>query len=379
MKKSESYKSKIFKYVDEDTKREVWRLTAPDIFCSHPYFYHKCMSSDNSFIIFGSEIGGERHMFSMDLRTQEIMQLTDRERTVFYQACLTGDDRYLIYATTDVIARLDMETLKDEVLYEVPQGWWVNKTFGVTPDGSHVVQVQAAKEDMVPRNEKIDMAAQWAAKPRCRFVLVDVEKKESRVIFDEKLWVAHPQLRPRYKDILMYCHEGPGRLIDSRIWFMDADGSNIRCPRHHEKNEAFTHEYWFNDGSAIGYVAYTTDSEKRDTTIRKIDISTMKETVIMPCTSYSHCAANNTNTMIVGDGRDPMNPYIFLADMRTGRERKLCRHDTSWKSYFDPGIGELSSQDAHPHPQFSQDGTKVIFNSDKAGLPGVYITDVSDL
>jgi oligogalacturonide lyase len=382
MAKGDRYPNTIEKYRDPDTGREVWRLTSPQVLSTHPYFYFNCIAKDNSFAVFGSDLSGSRQFYRIDLKSGELTQLTDVPKAVVYQACLSLDDKTLIFATADTVQKLDMDTLECEVLYELGEAWWANKTFGVTPDCTHVVQVQLFREHYVSRAKaQSDLAAQWAKKPRCRLVIIDVASKTSKIVYDERLWVAHPQLRPVYKDKLMYCHEGPGYLIDSRIWLMDTDGSNILCPRPHGPNESFTHEFWFADGSALGYVAHIRDEAHhiRSTTLRKIDIDTMQETVIGPCTFYSHCVTNTPATLIVGDGRDPEKPYIFLTDLRTGKETPICRHDSKWGVYFDPGIGEYINQDAHPHPQFSQDSTKIIFNSDRDGKPCIFMTDISDL
>lgn len=373
------FKNRIRKYSDPDTGREVWKLSPEGALSYLSYFYHKSISRDNDFIIFGAEFDGVRNLFRMSIKDEEVIQLTDRKNIIPYQASMTEDDKFLLYATADSIIKLDIENIKEEVIYDIPKGWWANKTFGVTPDGSHIVQVQMDMKDYIPRNKPVTMEEQWAVKPLCRIVIIDTVTGEARIVHEEKLWLAHPQLRPKYKDTIMYCHEGPGHLLDSRIWFMDIDGKNIRCPKYRKENETFTHEYWFHDGSAIGYVNNITTEGNRDSSIRMLDIKSLKETEIMKCTSYSHCVTNDSDTMIAGDGKDPKNPYVFLADMRKGIEHRICRHDTSWKPYFHHGIQEWSKQDAHPHPKFSPDGCKVLFNTDKDGLPGVYMTDISDL
>ncbi len=374
--------NQIFRYNDPDTGREVLRLTSPECLSTHPYFYFNCISRDNRFVVFGSDLSGSRRLHKVDVETGDITQLTQREKMVVYQACLSLDDQTLVYATASQVVRLDLETLEEEVVYTLGPEWWANKTFGVTPDCTYVAQVQMHRDDLIPRDRyQGNMAEQWRVKPRCRLVIIDLLNKSSQVVFDQKLWVAHPQVRPIYKDKLMFCHEGPGNLIDSRIWLMDMDGSNILCPRPHKQRESFTHEYWYADGSALGYVANLRDENNKtvETSIRKISMDTMEETVVMPCSFYSHCVSNRDNTMIVGDGRDPQRPYIFISDLRSGKEIPVCRHDSNWGIYHDPGIGENINQDAHPHPQFSQDGTKIVFNSDKEGKPCVYMTDISDL
>jgi hypothetical protein len=99
----------------------------------------------------------------------------------------------------------------------------------------------------------------------------------------------------------------------------------------------------------------------------------MKETVIMPCTHYSHCVANIQNTMIVGDGKDPEKPIssspICAAQRDPGLPPRL-----ELGTYFDPGIGEYINQDAIRTAVFAGRHEDHL-QSDKEGKPCVYLTD----
>ena len=81
------------------------------------------------------------------------------------------------------------------------------------------------------------------------------------------------------------------------------------------------------------------------------------------------CMTNAYNTLMTGDGQLREKPFIYLANLADKTETVLCRHDTSWKSYG-------NTQDAHPHPAFSPDGKKIVFTSDRDGLPGIYMIDL---
>jgi oligogalacturonide lyase len=94
-----------------------------------------------------------------------------------------------------------------------------------------------------------------------------------------------------------------------------------------------------------------------------------KEEYIMDCSVFCHCITSPDNRLMVGDGQDPALPYLYLEDLEKKEETILCRHDTSWKTYG-------TTQDAHPHPAFTPDGKKVIFSSDRDGLPGIYLVEV---
>jgi len=45
-------------------------------------------------------------------------------------------------------------------------------------------------------------------------------------------------------------------LIDARMWFVNEDGSNLRCGKEHDQGESCTHEFWVPDSSAMVFVSY---------------------------------------------------------------------------------------------------------------------------
>lgn len=231
---------------------------------------------------------------------------------------------------------------------------------------------------------------QWAIKPRCRLVYIDVESGESNVIHEEDRWLGHPQIRPYDNDTVMFCHEGPAHRIDARLWLINADGSNLRCARPQKQGEMISHEYWLSDGSKAAYVYRVQDNKGKSTAelvdsetympktesaelkekIMMINPITLQEEFVMECSPYCHFISNSNNTKIVGDGQLADRPFIYLADIAGKSEEVLCAHGTSWKSYG-------TTQDAHPHPAFSPDGSKIVFTSDREGIPAIYMISIA--
>jgi oligogalacturonide lyase len=103
--------------------------------------------------------------------------------------------------------------------------------------------------------------------------------------------------------------------------------------------------------------------------IMLLDPATLKEEFLMECSKYCHFISDQTNRRIVGDGQLPKEHFIYLVNVEARKEERLCSHGISWKSYG-------TNQDAHPHPAFSPDGKKVVFTSDKDGLPGIYLVNI---
>jgi hypothetical protein len=89
----------------------------------------------------------------------------------------------------------------------------------------------------------------------------------------------------------MFCHEGPGKLVDSRIWLMGHGRKRRAFPALAGENEYFTHEYWYADGSALGYVGYSRDENNKTT--KTLDC----EDRLTPGRKPSSCPARTIRTV----------------------------------------------------------------------------------
>jgi hypothetical protein len=82
---------------------------------------------------------------------------------------------------------------------------------------------------------------------------------------------------------------------------------------------------------------------------------------------FWHSSASHDGEWIVSDTNWP-NIGIQLVHVPSGRYQTLCLDQSS----------NASQQPTHPHPVFSPDGTKVCFNSDKTGIPQVYVVKIPE-
>ncbi|HBM81124.1 MAG TPA: oligogalacturonate lyase, partial [Clostridiaceae bacterium] len=186
---------------------------------------------------------------------------------------------------------------------------------------------------------------------------------KGNVILEQNCWFGHPQIRPGNNDTILFCHEGPGNLIDARLWLINSDGSNRRCAREKSENELVTtHEFWLRDGSKFGFMYREKDQK---TFLKFINPDTLEENTLMECSHYLHFISNREGSMITGDG----DSFIYIIDVANKKEEKLCFHGSHWKSYG-------NTQDSHPHPCFTPDSMSVLFTSDKDGLPSIYKVDL---
>ncbi|TBL80280.1 oligogalacturonate lyase family protein [Paenibacillus thalictri] len=362
--------NEFYRFDDPYTGRSLTRLTAPEQVNHHPYFYYKMVTNDNRYLIYASDREDGRQLYRMDLQDGTAVQLTDGEGIHDFNSSLTSDDRYLIYCRGQQIARMDMSSLEEEVLYESPAGWRSNANPGLGSDDRFLVLVEMNEKDVVPsKGDWSVFEPQWAAKPHCRIVYLDMQQRTSCIVHEElNCWLGHPQIRPGDPDTILFCHEGPGHLIDARLWLVQKDGSRLRCAKPQTHDELITHEYWLADGSRFAYV-YRHKDDLHHESIRLMDPETLEEEVWMNCSKYCHFISNSEHTRIVGDGQLPEQHFIYLVDVQARREEKLVSHGTSWKTYG-------NNQDAHPHPAFAPDGSFIIFTSDMEGIPCIYKVDL---
>ncbi|UXH77529.1 oligogalacturonate lyase family protein [Roseateles amylovorans] len=369
---------------DPDTGARVTRLTPTDVTCHRNYFYQKCFTNDGSQLIFGAEFGpgSSWNYHLLDLKSQTAVQLTDQPGENTFGGFLSPDDRHLYFVRAErALIRLSMRDLTEETVYRVPEGWVGYGTWVANSACTRMVGIEIDARDWFPLSDWQKFHQMFHAKPRCRLIRIDLATGEREVILEQKGWLGHPQYRPNDDQTVAYCHEGPHDLVDARMWFINEDGTNIRCGRRHDPGESCTHEFWVPDGSAMIYVSYL--KGQRDRWICSLDpvtLASRRLTRMPPC---SHLMSNQDGTLLIGDGCDSpadvadagahqikTDPYLHLFDLKAGTERRVARHDSSWKVY------KGNRQVTHPHPSFTPDERQVLFSADAEGEPALYLADL---
>ncbi len=374
-----------YTYQDELSGKPVRRITPTDCWSHHQYFYLNMWTGDSRSVLISSnrDDGVYRH-YLVDVETGDARCLTDTKRLRAFFGELGRDGSSLLYGAGRELRWLDLADLSERVIYTVPPDWAGHGVYyGATADHSRVVLSEMHTDDKITAKEGWDaFPAQLESRPRCRLVAVDTRTGAAGVIHEDRCWIGHPNYRPDGRTV-MFCHEGPWARVDSRVWFVDPDGSNLREGRKRDAGrpagegtgELWGHEYWLADSSRAAYI-YFPRRYGEDATIRLLDPDTLAEEVLMEVASYSHFISNRDNTMIVADGQPPLADAIFLVDVAERTERILCRHGSSMKPYIDPRTGSPSTQEAHPHPCFSPDSRRVVYTSDRHGAPAVYVVQV---
>lgn len=369
MAKGDLFKNSFTDRLDSYTGRIVTRLTSGEYLSHHPYFYNKMVTKDNKKLLYASKRDHYRNLYLMDLTDGLTLQLTDDRDIRDFDCCLSQDDKYVIYSKASKVIRLNLTSLEEDVIYETPHGWMGCGNMGISSDSRYLVIVEMDVRDKVD-DSKGDFSAfmpQWECRPRCRILHIDINKKKGSVIYEEKYWLGHPQIRPGDNGTILFCHEGPWHEVDARMWLMNSDGTGLRCAKKKKaQGEMAGHEYWLCDGSRIAYTFFPGEYGV-DATIRFINPDTLEEEIFMKSSGYSHFISNFDNSFIVGDTQPPAEPFLYIVDVRKKEEKRLCWHGSSFKGYG-------NNQDSHVHPAFSNDGSMVIFTSDWEGVPCIYRT-----
>jgi oligogalacturonide lyase len=371
--KGQVFVEPLFRFTDPVTGCDMKRLTDLGTHSHHPYFYMRLFTPDGKKLLYISHRYGYPAAHLLDHESGESRQLTDTRDIDAFLLHLSPDGRFLFYCSGSKLFRRDLQTLSDVVVYEQQPPFNGRPVYpGFSPDGSTAFLAQIHRDDVVNGKSGWDgFEPQWRKKPRCRLLLLDLETGKNDLVVEKDLWLGHPQIRPGDPSTLMYCHEGPGHMIDNRIWLIGADGKNQRpvAISRREKGESVageivTHEYFTPDGrhAACAYLPPAPDPGR----IFLIEPETLALTDLGPVKTYLHFFHSENGKTIVGDeGRADSqgNKSIWLFDPATRKEKQLCLHNSSLAPRGN------STQDAHPHPSFSPDGKFVVFSSDRETSP----------
>jgi oligogalacturonide lyase len=316
------------------------------------------------------------------MESQVATQLTDQARENTFGGFLSPDDKSLYFVRAErQLIKLELSSLQEEVVYTVPQGWIGYGTWVTNTACTRMVGIEIHADDWFPLSDWKKFHDMYHSKPRCRLIRIDLATGQREVILEKDGWLGHPQYRPYDDNTVAYCHEGPHDLVDARMWFINEDGTNIRCGKTHEVGESCTHEFWVPDGSLMIYVSYLKGETERY--IWSLDPVTLKNERLVHMPACSHLMSNFKGDLLVGDGcgspadvadssshEIQTDPYLYVFDLKSKTHRPIARHDSSWEVY------KKSRQVTHPHPSFTPDEKKVLYSCDAEGEPALYLATV---
>jgi oligogalacturonide lyase len=371
---------------DSQTGRSVTQLTDSAAEDYHLYFYNPAVTRDGRYLLFFSERTGLSNLFRLDLRSGEIVQLTDVRpaRAEYWPftaavagagACLAAlgsGGREAFYFEGAELWGVEVGSLRARRLLVLPDD---RRPSILHADAAGRTLVFATWDEALFR-ERSRRAYAGEQFPDERFFqettstimrLDSATGRAAEVLRREKFWINHVLVHPTDPDLIEFCHEYSG--LPDRMWLLNAATGQCAPIPGQGDHEWYEHEFWSWDGQRICFHGGRVSDETAGfcgwcapdgTDYQKFEHVT-------PGRAYAHYNLHPDGVTMVTDG-EAQPGCISKVHLKNGRQEYevLCRHD----SYR---FGD--DQRCHPHPSFTPDGSRVIFTSNRTGTSNVYVTD----
>lgn len=386
MGKGRVYQDEIFRYEDPYSEREITRLTSYLGHSNHFYFTDPCWFNNGRSLIFMSDREGQSNLFRYDLDDGRITQMTDLKGPGKARGCISTVNNANYFWWQGQMIELDLDTLEERVIWELPPGMVPDNRANPTADGRYLCS--RLMEDIAQARPTIDFAysrfrEHFHARPLSQIIRVEIATGQMEIIHEDRCYIGHINTSPSLPDVLTFCHEGPWHLVEQRIWGLNiASGETWKIRDQDDgKNLAIGHEYWFADGERIGYHGRpriddrTADRPLGDHIFGHIQWDN-SDPVEVHFPFHSGHFHSLDERIIVGDGTPAQagnrwkdsQPFI-----------QLFKWDG--EQYIGPRIlayhrSTFNNQHAHPHPRFTPDGQHVLYSSDLTDYSNMYLVEV---
>ena len=355
-------------FIDARSGLEVLQLTDHKGHSNHLYFTNPGWFDGGRRLMFGSDRHNKTDLFSVDLISGEILQHTglEPEKTLNFLAATVNPIRDEVYFSHgNQVHALDLRSHDSRVIYDLPAGY-VKSMLSCTADGRSVLAgLFKDMSDQFPVDLDrgyVGFFQTWNAHPHSMIVQIHADGSGSEIVWEENEWIGHVNASPTRPELLTFCHEGPWRNVDHRIWGFNLDTRDAWKIRPKTSKEHFGHEYWLADGEHVGYHGALEDGKIIFGFI-KHDNTGQREVAFPFPTGHIH---SRDMDLIVGDAGNVVRCWVWdESDQEYVGPHVLCTHDCTMKI-----------QVLHVHPRFSPDGNWVVFTSDRSGYGNVYLVEV---
>lgn len=357
MSKGKIHPRESREFRDPQTGAAIRQITSHPSIHHHPFYYLPAWDDEMRRLIFVSHRTGAAQIFAELRDTRQLLQLTDREDLNEWSIHPSHDGRFVYFTAGSGAWRVDTDTQREEQLAEfgsdeIREKGMVGAAMGTT--------TLSRDDDWWAVPVKIGEAAQ--------FHVINTSTGDDEVIL-ERDTIGHPQFHPDDPTWLRYA--GP---YHSRIWTIRRDGSDDRlvCERDAAKKEWIVHETW-----RPGSMEILTANWPHG--VFGVDVGTGVTREICKFNAW-HPMIDRAGERMVTDTKNP-DIGLQIFELADGIPKLLCRSGASsagdhWNlgycPYDDGPIEVYAPQHTHPHPNFSPDGARVIFTSDRSGFAQIY-------
>ncbi len=340
---------------DPATGRCIRQVTSHPSIHHHPFFFVPPWDDAMRRLIFVSHRTGAAQLFSEEISSAKLVQLTDRTDLAEWSLHPSHDGRFVVFVAGTQAIRLDLETLKEHVLAD----------FGAVEMREKGMVGAAMGTTTLSRDDR------WWAVPVktgevSRFFVIDTQTGNSKIIL-ERDSIGHPQFCPDDPNLIFYA----GPLVD-RLWLINRDGSgNRRLWQREHKDQWLTHESWLRGRRELAFVDWPNG-------MRAIHVDTGALRRITRFPAW-HAHPDDSGKWIVCDTNFP-DRGLHKFNVGQDEAQKLCEpHSSSvgahWAGPFPYNDGPrevYAPQHTHPHPRPSPDGSRVLYTSDANGHAQLY-------
>lgn len=373
------YMSEKFTYIDKQTGAEVTRLTSWRTNSNHLYFTNNCFYDNGRKLVFASERDNAPNLYSLDLESGEIEQLTDLPVCEYpagnflQLTYVHAESAVAVFFSDRQLMALDIKAKRTKEIFTVPDGYF-NHIVSIGADGRYAYT--SIYENVSDRRQGNTLQDTFNAHPNSKIMKIAIDGSTSECIYEENNFIAHVNASPTDPDKLTFCHEGFWEQVDHRLWAMDIPTRKVWKLHECKPLEAIGHEYWFADGRRIGYhgivncnrVGPTDEELLGMSQLGAVNFDGTEDKAYEFPFNMGHIYSDNEE-LIVGDG-DRRGKYLRLWQLgKCGYEqpRALCMHNCSFKM-----------QASHVHPRITPDGRHVLYTSDESGYNQLYIVKIPD-
>ncbi len=409
-------------YADRYTGLTVHQLTDYRGHSRLPYFTENSLYDGGKRLLFISDRDNSANLFSIQLETGEMTQLTTYTGNDDLDVALTPDEQYAIVSDGSVIRALHLTNFRERIKFRCPKGQ-VLSNVTCTADGQSILVCVC--EDLSNRidtdlgNGYVGHQEWMEAKPLSCIMQIDLKTGNARELYREQHFITHINASPHLPWLATFCHEGPWHLVDQRIWGIDLRDGRVWAIRERlTAGEAVGHECFLPDGEYIGYHGLREDGSHFFGRIR-YDNTGMEEQE-MPFATW-HLYQNER--IVVADGQGDVDVLTVwqrklagtgLSDLPSSHSEDehgvapsdechsiaasegsaVKAHSTASdsseqeqhgyeKEYEGPfTVCELRcsfhSQKLHAHPRLSDDGRRLFFSSDRSGYSNLYMVELPE-
>jgi oligogalacturonide lyase len=247
-------------WIDSQTHHKIIRLTRTGADNKSFYFHNnpfiKTPDRKDDLMIYAGMVDGARQFFTLNLRTLESVQLTDRPQGVIGEI-VDKTHREVIYQTDDRVFATHIDTRQTRLVHTFPHELGASIST-VNADGTLLAgkynEGKKAQEILAKYPQKGQYFNRiYDAHIKHYLFTLNIKTGEMRVIHEENEWTNHIQFSPTDPSLLMYCHEGPWHKVD-RIWTINVNTTDYKLMhRRSMEMEIAGHEFFAPDGKRIWF------------------------------------------------------------------------------------------------------------------------------